>query len=137
MQELIKEIFQNGKVIAVIGLKDKEAEPAYKVPHYMSSMGYKIYPVNPTRIGKKFLGEDFVSKVTVLKVPVDIVDIFRQPKFLTEHAKEILFMKPLPKYVWFQLGIRNDEAAEMLEKAGIKVVQNRCIMVEHTRQFKV
>jgi predicted CoA-binding protein len=133
MEELIQEIFQNGKIIAVIGLKDDKAEPAYKVPYYMSSMGYKIYPVNPTRKDKKFEEENYVSNVTDIKVPVDIVNIFRQPKFLKEHAREILSMKPLPKYVWFQLGIRNDEAAELLEKAGIKVVQNRCIMVEHTR----
>lgn len=137
LNDLMKKIFENGKNLAVIGMKCNKSEPAYTVPHYMSGAGYKIYPVNPTFIGKKFKRENFVSKVTDIKKPVDIIDIFRQSKFLVTHAKEILSMNPLPKYVWFQLGIRNDKAAGMLEKAGIKVVQNRCIMVEHRRRSKV
>ncbi|MFI5212309.1 MAG: CoA-binding protein, partial [Ignavibacteria bacterium] len=62
---------------------------------------------------------------------IDLVNIFRRPDYLVSHAKEILLMNPLPKYVWFQLGIYNDEAAKMLEEKGIQVIQNRCIMVEH------
>jgi predicted CoA-binding protein len=131
--DLIKTILITSRTIAVIGMKDNPGEDAFKVPDYMERKGYKIYPVNPTRLGKNFRGEDYVSKVTDLKVPVDIVNIFRRPQYLPGHAEEILQMNPLPKYVWFQLGIRNDQAAEMLEKAGIEVVQNRCIMVEHIR----
>lgn len=131
--DLIKTILTSSESIAVIGMKDNPGEDSFKVPNYMFQMGYKIYPVNPTRLGKNFAGEDYVSRVTDLKVPVDIVNIFRRPQYLSGHAEEILQMNPLPKYVWFQLGIRNDQAAEMLEKAGIKVVQNRCIMVEHQR----
>lgn len=128
--DLIKEIFENVKTIAVIGMKDRAGD-AYGVPAYLSTVGYKIYPVNPTRIGKKVHGKPFVEKVTDIKEKIDLVQIFRRPEFINAHAKEILAMEPRPKYVWFQLGIENDEAAGELEKAGIKVVQNACMLVEH------
>lgn len=133
--DFIKEILNTAHTIAVIGMKDGVNEDAYRIPHYMSTKGYKIYPVNPRKTGKIVLGEPFVAKVTDLKEKIDLVDIFRRPEFLLTHAKEILAMKPLPKYVWFQLGIVNDEAARQLDKAGIKVVQDRCLLVEH-RKYK-
>ena len=131
----IEEILRNSKTIAVLGMKDDESAEAYKIPFYMKEQGYLIIPVNPARLGKEVLGTEFYESLLDIKESVDLVDIFRRPEFLTGHAKEILKMKPLPKYVWFQLGIYNDEAAKMLEAAGIKVVQNRCIMVEHVRLF--
>jgi predicted CoA-binding protein len=97
----------------------------------MQKHNYKIYPVNPKLIGTKVMGEEVYSDVTQIKEKVDLVNIFRKPVFLTEHAEEILKMDTLPKYVWFQLGINNDEAAKMMADKGIKVIQNRCIMVEH------
>ena len=66
---------------------------------------------------------------------IDLVEIFRRSELLLEHAEEILKMTPLPKYVWFQSGIYNDEAAKMLEEKGIDVIQDKCMMVEH-RRFK-
>jgi len=129
--KLIPEILKNSKNIAVIGIKDDEPEVAFKVPYYMHANGYKIFPVNPKLIGKKVLDMEAIEKVTNINEAIDIVNIFRKPEFLVKHAKEILQMDPLPKYVWFQLGIYNDEAAKMLEEKGIRVVQNRCIMVEH------
>lgn len=132
-KQKVLEILKNSKTIAVIGMKDSEIETAYRIPYYMSKHGYKIYPVNPKNKGKKALGEKFVSKVDELSVPIDLVDIFRRPEFLVDHAKEILNMNPLPKYVWFQLGIVNDEAARLLEEKGLKVIQDECIMVEHSK----
>jgi hypothetical protein len=128
--ELIEEIFRNTKTIAVVGMKEDRSD-AFTVPEYLHKNGYKIYPVNPTRLGKAVLGEKFVGKVTDLKDEIDLVEIFRRPEFLPGHAKEILLMNPMPRYVWFQLGIENGEAAAELEKAGIKVVQNACMLVEH------
>jgi len=127
---LIEEIFKNTKTIAVIGMKnDKSA--AYTVPEYLFNMGYKIYPVNPKKEGSIALGEKFVAKVNDIIDKIDTVEIFRRPEFVPIHVKEILQMDPLPKYVWFQLGIENNEAAAELGKAGIKVVQNACMLVEH------
>jgi predicted CoA-binding protein len=131
----IEEMLANSKSIAVLGMKDDESEVSYKIPYYMKEHGYNIYPVNPTRAGKEVFGTAFYETIADINDEIDLVDIFRRPEFLVEHAKEILKMKPLPKYVWFQLGIYNDEAAKILESAGIKVVQNRCIMVEHERLF--
>lgn len=131
--DLIKEILDNSGTIAVIGIKNDENQHAYKVPYYMSQHGFKIYGVNPKLMGETILDSVVYGNVSDIKDKIDTVNIFRRPEFLTGHAKEILKMNPLPKYVWFQLGIYNDEAARMLKEKGIKVVQNRCIMVEHAR----
>ena len=129
----IKEILEDTKSIAVVGMKSDEFEEAYKIPLYMKEHGYVIYAVNPTKSGEEIWDSVFYDKVSDIKENIDMVNIFRRPEFLVEHAKEILSMNPLPKYVWFQLGIYNDEAAKMLEASGIDVVQNRCIMVEHSK----
>ncbi|MCX7878951.1 MAG: CoA-binding protein [Ignavibacteria bacterium] len=133
MSDLIKELLTKSHSIAVIGIKPDESSAAYKIPHYMQSNGYKIFPVNPKYTGSEILDEDVYSTVSEIGEPVDIVNIFRKPEYLLQHAEEILSMNKLPKYVWFQLGIRNDEAASLLENSGIHVVQNRCIMVEYIR----
>lgn len=129
--DLTEEMLKSSKTIAVIGLKESSNETSNKVSFYMQKHGYKIIPVNPRLNGKTVLGESAFSTVNEIADDIDLINIFRRPEFLKKHADEILKMKKPPKYVWFQLGIYNDEAAEMLGKAGIKVIQNRCIMVEH------
>lgn len=119
--------------IAVIGMKDDKNEVSYSVPEYLNSQGYEIFPVNPLRFGKTALGKEFFVKVYDIKEKIDLVEIFRRSEFLTEHAGEILQMNPLPKYVWFQSGIYDDNAAKMLEEKGIEVVQDKCMMVEYKR----
>lgn len=131
--ESIKSILTKTQTIAVIGLKTGETDDAFKIPNYMYRHNYIIFPVNPKLAGQEVFGMLTVSKVTELITPIDLVNIFRKPENLYKHADEILQMKVLPRYVWFQLGIYNDEAAKRLEKSGITVVQNRCIMVEHSR----
>lgn len=133
--EKILEMLKNTRTIAVIGMKDGGAEIAFHVPEYLKSSGYEIYPVNPGKAGKEALGKKFTAKVFEIEDKIDLVEIFRRSEFLKEHAQEILKMKPLPKYVWFQSGIYDDEAAKMLEEKGIDVIQDRCMMVEH-RRFK-
>ena len=68
-----------------------------------------------------------------IQEPVDLVDVFRKPELIPEHVADILAMQPRPKVVWFQLGIKNEEAAKQLEEAGITVVQNRCTLADHQR----
>lgn len=132
----IKKILTDTKTIAVIGIKDKPREDAYDIPLFMKEKGYKICPVNATKVGKEILGEICVEKVTDLNQQVDMVNIFRKSEFLIRHAEEILQMNPLPKYVWFQLGIENNEAAKMLEERGIEVIQDSCLSVEHRRYMR-
>jgi len=79
------------------------------------------------------LGERCVATLAELAEPADLVDVFRAPQHLPGHTDEILALRPLPRAVWLQLGIRDDASAERLAAAGIRVVQDRCLMVEHRR----
>jgi hypothetical protein len=125
-------IFRETKTIAVLGAKAAPWEPAFRVPAYLQSHGYRVLPVNPTIAGQSVLGEPVVG--TLAEIPVaEVIEIFRRPAVLPRHADEILALPWRPAVVWFQLGIRHDGAAERLARAGIRVVQDRCMMPEHRR----
>jgi predicted CoA-binding protein len=120
-------------VIAVLGAKAAAHEPACYVPEYLRAQGYRILPVNPTIAGRSLFGEPVAATLGSLTEPADLVEIFRRPEYLPGHAREILALSWTPRVVWFQLGIRHDGAAEQLARAGIKVVQSRCMMPDHRR----
>jgi predicted CoA-binding protein len=103
------------------------------VPAYLKARGYRVLPVNPTRTDERILGEAVAATLADLREPADVVEVFRRPHFLPGHAAEIVRLPWKPSVVWFQLGIRNDSAAETLARAGIRVVQDRCMMPEHRR----
>jgi predicted CoA-binding protein len=126
-------IFREVRTIAVLGAKGEAGAPAYYVPTYLKARGYRILPVNPTRAGERMLGERVVATLADLPEPVDAIEVFRRPEFLPGHASEILRLPWKPAVVWFQLGIRHDGAAAELARAGIRVVQDRCMMPEHRR----
>jgi predicted CoA-binding protein len=126
-------ILREARTVAVLGAKAQPAEPAHYVPAYLTQHGYRVLPVNPTLAGRKILGEPVVAMLADLSGPVDVIDVFRRPEYLPGHAAEILALPWRPAVVWFQLGIRNDAAAERLARAGIRVVQDRCMMPEHRR----
>jgi predicted CoA-binding protein len=126
-------ILREAKTVAVLGAKADPAEPAHAVPAYLHERGYRIRPVNPKIAGRPVHDRTAVARLEDLDEPVDVIEIFRRPENLPGHAREILALPWRPKAVWFQLGIRNDAAAEMLARAGIRVVQNRCMMPEHRR----
>lgn len=117
--------------IAVLGIKPESHadQAAHYVPAYMAKAGYEIIPV-PTYYPEvtEILGKKVYRKVEEIPEPVDMVNVFRRPSDIPPHVDDIIAAKP--KSVWFQLGIRNDEAARRLAEAGIKVVQDRCLMVE-------
>ncbi len=127
--ELLKYL-KTAKKIAVIGLKDNIAEPAGKIPRYLMENGYEVIPVNPKL--EEWLGKKVYKSIDQVEHEVDIVDIFRRPEVLLEHAKEILRMKHKPKLVWFQEGIVNEEAAKLLSENGIDVVMDKCIYKVHS-----
>lgn len=131
--EKIIKILKNTQSIAVIGMKDNDAEISFRVPEYLSTQGYEIYPVNPGKAGKTALGKNFSAKVSDIEEKIDLVEVFRRSEFLIKHTAEILQMKHLPKYAWFQSGIYDDSAAKLLEEKGIEVVQDRCMFAEHKR----
>ena len=127
--EDIERILRDTRRIAVLGIKVDPGQPANYVPAYCARVGLEVVPVpvyypDVTEI----LGEKVYRKVADVPGEVDMVNVFRRPADIPPHVDDILAKKP--KSVWFQLGIRNDEAAERLARAGIDVVQNRCLMVE-------
>ena len=130
----IAEILRDTKTIAVLGIKPEShsSQAAYYVPAHMQAAGFEIIPV-PVYFPemKEMLGRPVFRTLASIGRPIDMVNVFRRPSDIPPHVDDILAAKP--KSVWFQLGIRNDEAARRLAEAGIKVVQDRCLMVEHGR----
>lgn len=127
LRTLLREV----RSIAVIGIKGGETDDAFRVPRYLRSHGYRILPVNPRL--DRVLGEPAVGSLGEVSEPVDLVNVFRAPRHLPAHAEEILALRPLPRAVWLQLGVEHPEATRRLRDAGLTVVQERCIMVEHRR----
>jgi uncharacterized protein len=133
--EDVRRILQESKTVAILGAHTDVSKAAYYVPSYLDSRGYEIFPVNPAFARQEIFGKATVSKLSDLTTPIDIVDVFRRSEAIPEHLEDILAMKPLPKVVWFQLGIQNDEVARQLSEAGIEVVQNRCTLADHQTFF--
>lgn len=117
--------------IAVVGIKNGQEDDAYRVPHYMQQQGYRILPINPRL--DAVLGESCCPGLAQLPEPPDLVNLFRASTHIPGHVDEILALPQRPRGVWMQLGIRHEEAARRLAGAGIAVVQDRCIMVDHRR----
>lgn len=130
----IRALLIETKTIAVLGIKteDQRNQPAFYVPHYMHRAGFRIIPV-PVYYPEvtEILGETVYRELTEIPIAVDMVNVFRRPQDVPAHVEDILAKQP--KSVWMQLGISHDEAAETLARAGIKVVQDRCLMVDHQR----
>ncbi len=126
------EWLREAKVVAVLGAHSQTHRPAFYVPEYLSSRGYRVLPVNPAKLGMTLWDAPVAASLTEVG-PVDLVDVFRRSDALEGHVDEILAMDPLPKTVWFQLGIRNDAVAERLRAAGIRVVQDRCTLADLKR----
>jgi predicted CoA-binding protein len=128
----IDALLQRSRRIAVLGVKPDPAQPAYYVPAYAQRAGYEIIPVPvyyPAMT--EVLGEPVYRTLVDIPGDIDIVDVFRRPRDIPMHVDDILAKRP--RSVWFQLGIRNDDVAEVLARAGIDVVQDRCLLVELKR----
>lgn len=128
----IRGLLEGTRTIAVLGIKPEShsSQPAFYVPKYMADHGYDVIPV-PVYYPEvtEILGKAVYRDLNDVPDDVDLVNVFRRSEDIPKHTAEILAKKP--KAVWFQLGIRNDEVAEKLADAGIKVVQDLCLMVEH------
>jgi hypothetical protein len=129
----IRGILNTVKSIAMVGISPKENRPSYFAFKYLLERGYHMIPVNPGQAGKDILGQKVYGKLSEIPEPVDMVDIFRASQFVMPVVQEALALKPKPQAVWMQLSIRNDEAAALVEAAGIKVVMDRCPKIEYGR----
>lgn len=131
-REEIKEIFDNVKTIAVLGLSPDESKASNMVAKYLQSVGYKIVPVYPKE--DEILGEKVYRSLAEIPFEVDMVDIFRKPAAFDAIADACIKRGDV-KVFWGQQGLVNNEAAKKAEEAGMKVVQNKCSMVEHRAIF--
>ena len=129
--ETIARLLRSTKTIAVVGIKDHPSEDAFRVPEYMQQAGYRILPVNPKHTS--VLNEPCRANLREVDQDIDIVNLFRASEHIAAHVDEILTLDPAPKAVWMQLGIHHGPSAQRLRQAGIDVIQDRCIMVDHRR----
>lgn len=127
----IRSLLQDCKVFAMAGASPNQVRPSYFAMKYLLAKGYRVIPVNPGHAGKEILGQQVYASLREIPEPVDVVDIFRNSEAALEITKDAIAIGA--KVVWMQLGVRNDEAARLAEKAGLKVVMNRCPKIEYGR----
>ena len=130
--EQLRDLLAQTKTIAVLGIKTEEqsSQPAFYVPKYMQNAGFRIIPVPVYYPGvTEILGEKVYRKLVDVPGEIDMVNVFRRPQDIPPHLEDLLASKP--KSVWMQLGIGHQAVAEALAQAGIRVVQDRCLMVDH------
>jgi predicted CoA-binding protein len=129
----VNQILKTAKTIAVVGLSNRHFRPSYGVAEYLKTAGYRIIPVNPN-LGE-VLGEKAYARLEDIRVPVDIVDIFRRPEFVPGVVESAIRIGA--RAVWMQEGVFHPEAAERARRAGLFVVQDSCILKEHIKRFKL
>ncbi|MEW6657635.1 MAG: CoA-binding protein [Thermodesulfobacteriota bacterium] len=130
--QVITAILKNYRVVAVMGLSADPARPSYRVAAYLQQHGYRIIPVNPGC--QEILGEKCYPTLKDIPCPVEVVDIFRKVEAIPAIVEEAIQVGA--KAVWMQLGLVEPESAQKARQAGLEVVMDHCLMVEHARLFK-
>ncbi len=125
----ISQLLKAANTIAIVGLSPKEDRPSNMVGRYLIAAGFTVYPINPGQ--KEILGNKCYPALRDLPFAIDIVDIFRKSEDVLPIVVEALALQNLPKAIWMQKGIKNEEAAELARNQGIMVVMDRCIKVDH------
>jgi predicted CoA-binding protein len=129
--DYIRDILRGTRTIALVGVSANDMRPSYFVLKYLLEKGYDVTPVNPGLAGQEILGRRVHARLADIAQDIDMVDIFRNSQAAGAVTDEALALAPLPKVIWMQLGVRNDEAAERAEAKGVKVVMNRCPKMEY------
>jgi len=129
LERTIEQILKESKTIAVVGLSADPGKESHRVASYLKRNGYIIYPVNPNY--EQVLGSRCYASLSEVPDAIDIVNIFRRPEYTPPIAEEAVSIGA--KVIWMQLGIVNEEAAQIARKAGLQVIMNRCLKVEHQR----
>jgi predicted CoA-binding protein len=133
VNENIKKILSKYKTIAMVGVSKDSNKTSTIVMKYMQKYGFKVIPINPNAKGEKILGEEFFEKLEDVKTPVDIVDVFRPSVEVIKIAEETVKIRA--KVLWLQLGIRSNEAKNIVEAKNIEYVENRCTKIEYQKLF--
>ena len=129
----VRGILDDVKTIAMVGASANSIRPSYFVLKYLIDKGYKLFPINPGLAGKEIVGQKVYASLGDVPEPIDMVDIFRNSEAAGAVVDEALKLSPLPKVIWMQLTVRNDEAAARAEAAGVRVIMNRCPKIEYGR----
>lgn len=129
----IRAVLDEVKTIAMVGASANNVRPSYFVLKYLLAKDYRVLPVNPGRAGKEILGQRVYGALADIPEALDMVDIFRSSEDAARVVEEALALERRPKIIWMQLGVRNDEAAARAEKAGLRVIMNRCPKIEYGR----
>ena len=129
----LRALLQKVRTIAVVGAADSPEKPVDHVGRYLIKAGFTIFPVHPVR--QNIWGLPTYKSVGELPGPVDMIDLFRAAEYCPGHAREVLALPWKPLVFWMQLGISSPEATRLMEKEGVAVVQDACLMVEHHRLF--
>ena len=127
----LRRILRTSRTIAVVGLSAEWHRPSYFAAKYMQAHGYRVIPVNPRY--DKILGERCHPTLATIEIPVDIVDVFRRSEDVMPIAEEAIAIGA--KCLWLQIGVVNEEAAAKARAAGLDVVMDRCVKIEHARLF--
>ncbi len=131
MTDPIREILEQFKTLAVVGLSSKTMRPSHGMAEYMQRYGYRIIPVNPRE--ESVLGEKGYATLESVPEPFNVVVVFRRPEFVPEVVEAAI--RKSAKVVWMQEGVIHEQAAERAHAAGLKVVMDRCILKEHAKRF--
>jgi uncharacterized protein len=129
--DYIRSVLQDVKSVALVGASANAVRPSYFVMKYLMEKGYTVVPVNPGLAGQDLLGQRAYASLADIPVSVDMIDIFRNSDAALAVTKEAIALPIKPKVIWMQLSVRNDEAAEMAEAAGLRVVMDRCPKMEY------
>jgi uncharacterized protein len=126
----VTDLLRQSKTIAVVGLSANPMRPSYGVAAYLQSAGYIIIPVNPNE--STVLGQKSYARLEDIPVPIDIVDVFRRPELVPPIADSAIAIHA--KCLWLQQGITNEAAAEKARSAGLVVIEDACLLIEHKRR---
>jgi predicted CoA-binding protein len=129
----IRSILHDVKSVAIVGASPRDNRPSHFVVKYLAERGYKVFPINPGQNGGEIAGITAYAKLADVPEPIDMIDVFRSSDAVPGILEEALQLSTLPKVFWMQLSVRNDEAAKRAEKAGMRVVMDRCPKIEYGR----
>ena len=133
-RDRLREILAAARTIAIVGASTETWRPSHGIAGYLKRAGYRIYPVNPTARGERIHGETCLGSLAEVPERVDLVNVFRRPEYVPAIVEDAIAIGA--PAIWLQLGVRNQAAAERAEAAGMKVVMDRCISVEHSRLMR-
>jgi predicted CoA-binding protein len=131
--DYIRSILKSVKTIALVGASQNPARPSWIVTKYLLERGYEVIPVNPGLAGQELLGKRVYGSLKEIPHPVDMVEIFRNSEAAGPITDEALTLDPLPKVIWMQLSVKNEDATRRAEAKGIQVVMDRCPKIEFGR----